>query len=93
MCFELEQSAVVQHLIKEDLILPVFAIGVGSIIAVVAIVSGAVTRVVVSRGRERTRRELAAYIAEGTLDPDKAVALMNANQGAGTDRRRGGCCG
>jgi hypothetical protein len=91
MCLEMNDSAFVQHLIDEDLIVPVVAIGVGCLVALVAIVSGAITKIVVSRGQERTRRELAAYIAEGSLDPEKAVALMNA--GKRTPGGGGSCCG
>ncbi len=31
-----------------------------------------------ARAKEASRRELAAYVAEGTIDPDKAVAMLNA---------------
>ncbi len=55
---------------------------VGGAIAIVGIVfvsvAGAMTSVAKSRERERSRRELAAYVAEGTLDPDKAAALLRA---------------
>jgi len=36
----------------------------------------------VSKNREATKRELAAYVAEGTLDADKAVALIEADRAA-----------
>ncbi len=61
-------------------------IALGSIIAVVAIVSGCVTKIVRSQGRERTRREIAAYVAEGTIDADKAVEMLKAGE-------KGGDCG
>ncbi len=51
---------------------------VGGTIAVVSIVSCAVTKMVVGRSRERTRREIAAYVAEGTIDPDNAVKMLQA---------------
>ena len=44
-----------------------------------AIISSTVTKVAVSRSRERTRREIAAYVAEGTIDPDKGVEMMKAD--------------
>ena len=46
----------------------------------VAIVGGFASVVMKTRAREQTKRELAAYVAEGTLDPDKAVALINAGR-------------
>ena len=33
--------------------------------------------VVKTRARENTRREMAAYVAEGTIKPDEAIALLN----------------
>ena len=55
---------------------------VGGAIAIVAIVfgtvAGAVSSVSKSRERERSRREIAAYVAAGSIDPDKAAELMRA---------------
>ena len=55
---------------------------VGGAIAIAAIVfgslAGAVSSMSKSRDRERTRREIAAYVAEGSIDADKAVALLRA---------------
>ena len=86
---------VVKHMLDEDLLIPVMAIGCGSIIAVVAIIFTTVKTMVVSRNREATKRELAAYVAEGSLDPDKAVAMINAGRPhweAGNPESKGGCC-
>jgi hypothetical protein len=52
------------------------------IIAIVAIVAGAITKVAVSRSRERTKRDIAAYVAEGSIDADKAVAMLKAGEEA-----------
>ena len=60
--------------------IPVLAIGGGLFVAMVAIVCGTIKGVVVGRAREMTKRELAAYVAEGTLDADKAVELANAGR-------------
>ncbi len=59
-----------------DMPVPLFLIG--GVIAIVAIISCSVTKVTVSRSRERTRREIAAYVAEGTIDPDKGIEMMKA---------------
>jgi hypothetical protein len=53
----------------------------GGAIAIIAIVSGSVTTITVNRAREKTRREIAAYVAEGTIDPDKAVEMLKASGG------------
>ena len=52
---------------------------IGGAIAIVAIVSGCVTSIVVNRSREHTKREIAAYVAEGSIDPDKAVEMLKAD--------------
>jgi hypothetical protein len=54
---------------------------IGGAIAIVAIVAGSVTSITVNRSREKTRREIAAYVAEGTIDPDKAVEMLKAGPG------------
>jgi len=41
----------------------------------------AVTEVLTSAARERSRREIAAYIAEGTLSPDQGERIMKAEVG------------
>ncbi len=62
---------------------------VGGLIAIVGIVFGSVagvmSSVVKSRERERSRRELAAYVAEGTLDPDKAIEMLKAGEPSGEE--------
>jgi hypothetical protein len=43
--------------------------------------------VIKSNARERTRREIAAYIAEGTMTPEQGERLMRAG-----DAEDKGCC-
>ena len=66
--------------IRNDNFIPIIAIAFGSVVAVVAVVMTSLRAIFVSRARESTKRELAAYVAEGTLDPDKAVAMINAGR-------------
>lgn len=40
----------------------------------------AVTTLVTGLARERTRRDIAAYIAEGTMTPEQGERLINARQ-------------
>ncbi|MDX9911986.1 MAG: hypothetical protein RBS39_09155 [Phycisphaerales bacterium] len=63
-----------QMLLDEDLFIPMMAFGV----AVVAIVFGTVTGMVKSIARERTRREIAAYIAEGSMTPEQGERILKA---------------
>lgn len=55
---------------------------VGGGIAVTAIVAGAIKSVVTSNARERSRREIAAYIAEGSMTPEQGEKLMKAGEPA-----------
>ena len=66
----------------------------GLIIAIIALLGGIplgaygiYSGSAVTRDRERTRREIAAYVAEGTMTPDDAAKLLS----AGTPTWRG--CG
>lgn len=54
-----------------------FWLVIGSI-AIISIISGAVTSAHKTSKRERTRREIAAYIAEGSMTPEQGERLMNA---------------
>ena len=53
---------------------------VGGSIAIVAITFGSLTGMLKSRTRERTRREIAAYIAEGSMTPEQGERLMKAGE-------------
>ena len=61
-------------------IVPVIAIGGGMIVAVIAIVFGSITKMVRSKHTEESRRELAAYAAEGSISPDDAERIMKAGK-------------
>ncbi len=58
--------------------IPVIAITLGSMMGLTGIVAGTIGGVLKTRAKETTKRELAAYVAEGSLDPDKAVMMLNA---------------
>ncbi len=51
---------------------------VAGTIAIVAIVFGIVGSTIKSVAREKTRREIAAYIAEGSMTPEQGEKLMRA---------------
>ena len=63
---------------KNESFIAILAITLGCGVGVVGIVAGAIGGILKTRAMETTKRELAAYVAEGTLDPDKAVAMLNA---------------
>jgi len=51
---------------------------VGGIIAVIAILSGSARSIFKTRMKERSRSEIAAYIAEGSMTPAEGERLMKA---------------
>lgn len=50
----------------------------GGFIAIVAIITTSIERVRIARAREESRREIAAYIAEGSIPPEEGRKLMEA---------------
>jgi len=88
-----QQDELIHRLMNEDLLVPVVAMTVGGVIAVVAIVFTTVRSMAVSRNREATRREIAAYVAEGSIDPDKAIAMLEADKPVWEKGRKGGSHG
>jgi len=59
---------------NDDVFIPMIFAAVG----VVWIVFGTLTGMVKTVARERTRREIAAYIAEGSMSPEQGERLMKA---------------
>ena len=51
---------------------------IGGLIAIVAIVFGTIGGAIKRVAREKTRREIAAYIAEGSMSPEQGEKLMRA---------------
>lgn len=50
----------------------------GGVIAVVAIITSSIEKVRISRAHEESRREIAAYIAEGSISAEDGRKLMEA---------------
>ncbi len=73
------------RLVDSGMVIPLVAIVLGCATGMVAIIATALARTTISRHREQTRREVAAYVAEGTISPDDAVAMLNAGS-------KMGCC-
>lgn len=67
---------VINRLLQEEVLFML----VGGTIACTAIVGGTVAGIIKSVTRERTRREIAAYIAEGSMSPEQGERLMYANR-------------
>ena len=60
---------------------------VAGVVAVVWIIATAIHHVMVAQSRERTKREIAAYVAEGSIDKDTAVAMLKAGGESGDDEQ------
>jgi hypothetical protein len=54
----------------------VIAVAGGFIVAIFTFTLMAVTRIARTRMRERSRREIAAYVAEGSISPEDACRLI-----------------
>ena len=58
---------------------PIFVTGLFAFCLLVGMVLRAFTTMITSFSRERTRREIAAYIAEGSLTPEQGERLLKAD--------------
>ncbi len=61
------------------------AVTFGCLIAMCVIIGATVASIIRTRAKEQTKRELAAYVAEGTLDPDKAIEMLKAGEPSGEE--------
>ncbi len=52
------------------------------VVGIVWIIASYTTSTAKAKAREESRREIAAYVAEGTISPDDAVRLINAGRPA-----------
>lgn len=50
----------------------------GGFIAIAAIIAGAIQNVKIAKAKEESRREIAAYIAEGSISADDGRKLLDA---------------
>jgi hypothetical protein len=67
----------------EELMAVIIVGVVGFVLIVLASIAGGVIQAVLkTREKERTRREIAAYVAEGSMTPDEGVKLMDAGRPA-----------
>lgn len=81
------------ELITSSKLIPLVAITGGCLVAFFAVVSGAISTAVRTNARERTRREIAAYIAEGSMTPEIGERLINAGKPPQREGGGWGCCG
>ena len=73
-------TQIFQQMIDEDILIPVVAIVFGCLVAIVAITFGTMSTMMKTKAKEESRREIAAYVAEGSIPAGEAVHLMNAGR-------------
>ncbi len=67
--------------------IPLIAIGGGLVIALISVVGSYTRSILVARAREQSRREIAAYVAEGSMSAEDGKMLLD----AGRSPTRPGC--
>ncbi|MBX3360050.1 MAG: hypothetical protein KF912_13240 [Phycisphaeraceae bacterium] len=67
-------SDILDRLLDEEILVPCMMCLVG----ITAIVCGTLSSAIKSVARERTRREIAAYLAEGSLTAEQAERILKA---------------
>jgi hypothetical protein len=63
--------------------IPIIAISGGLLVALIGIIGATIRGTLGTRAREQTKRELAAYIAEGTMRPEDAERILTSDARAG----------
>lgn len=72
----MDGDSIIEIIFKGDNVMWV----VGGFLGFVGIVFGTVTGAMKTNARERTRREIAAYIAEGSMTPEQGEKLLKAGR-------------
>ena len=70
----------------QDVLTLAIIFGVGGAVALTAVLGSFIASIVRTRARERTKREVAAYVAEGSITPADAERILE----AGGDRDTSG---
>lgn len=63
---------------NENLI-PIIAVAGSAVVGAIAILAVTISSTKKNKQREETRREVAAYVAEGSMSPDDAERLLTAS--------------
>ncbi len=72
--------------IHHDDMVPIIAMSIGGGIAVVAVLFGSIRGMALNVARAKSRREVAAYIAEGSMTPQEGERILNAGRTQGCGR-------
>ena len=64
-------------------LIAVLAVGGSFVVGTIAIVFGCLTNVAKVKAQEQTKREIAAYVAEGSISPEDARRILAASGSIG----------
>lgn len=67
--------------LDSDIFPLIIVFGVGGILGLTGIVFGTMCSISRERQRQQTKREIAAYVAEGSITPEDAQRIIQANEG------------
>jgi hypothetical protein len=72
-------ESILQNITSDKGMFTIFIVfGVGGVIAIIGIVFGSIKSTAETKEREKSRREIAAYIAEGSMSAEDGERLMKA---------------
>jgi len=74
-----------------EMIIPIILFVIMGVVAIIGIVFGVVSSTLGTKERERSRREIAAYIAEGSMTPEDGERLIRAGGANGKSKKKGSC--
>ncbi len=77
-------------LTDRGMIIPVGAIIFGCSIPIGSVFANSIRGSIVGKAREEARREVAAYVAEGSMTPEDAERILNAGR---SKEKKNRCCG
>lgn len=75
----MDTQVLISNWLQKDILIPTL-VAVSVVLVILIRTAGGVLR---SSARERSRREIAAYIAEGSMTPEQGERLMKAGRGPG----------
>jgi hypothetical protein len=72
-------------ILAADEAVPIVVVGGGLLVAIVAIVTNGIRRTYQTKDREQSRREIAAYVAEGSITAEEGERLIKAGRSASVE--------
>jgi len=65
---------------SDDNLMGIVVVGGGMVLTLAIVIIGTLNSAARTRMQERTKREIAAYVAEGSISPQDAVAMLSAGK-------------